>query len=88
MNENQIRVFILEALEAAYNAKFSDPIERENFLSGTTDYPLVDLGMDSLGTMEFCISLEINGVYVITPEELFTLNTLNELVKRIVNSHK
>ncbi len=86
MNETQIRTSILEALEAAYNATFSDSVERERFLSGTVDYKFDELDIDSFGMMEFCISLEINEIISITPEEVNQINTLNELVDIIEKS--
>lgn len=86
MTENQIRASILEALEAAYVSVFTDPEERDKFLTRKKDCQFDELGIDSLGTMEFCISLEINGVYVITPQELVKIKSLNQLVKVISDS--
>jgi acyl carrier protein len=84
--ETRIRKAILDALDAGYVAVFREKSEREKFLAGTHDYLFDSLNMDSLGRLEFCVSLEINGVFVITPEELKSLQSLNDLVSIIAKS--
>lgn len=86
MIEKQIKIGILDALEAGYVSIFSDSKEYEIFLSGERDYRFDELDMDSVGTMEFCISLEMNNVFVITPEELINIESLNQLVQIIIDS--
>jgi acyl carrier protein len=85
-NETRIRAAILDALDSCHVSSLTDSLEREKFLSGTTDFEFRNLGLDSLDIMEFCISLEINRVYVITPEELRSVKSLNHLVAIIADS--
>lgn len=86
MNKHKIRKLILDALDAAYVSIFTDPVARKNFLSGTTNYSFEKLDMDSLGMMEFCMSLEMNGVISITPEELLSFSSLDQLEQTIMDS--
>ncbi len=86
MNEQQIRTAIIDALDAAYISTFRAESARENFLNGSNDYLFEELDIDSLGMMEFCISLEINDVISITPEKVQRLNSLNQLVQQIKSS--
>lgn len=48
-----------------------------------TTMPLMRLGLDSLGRMEFCIHLELDHGVVITPETLLTIDTVEELIQLI-----
>ena len=41
------------------------------------------LELDSLGTMEFCIAIELNHNIVITPEDIFLCAKVSELIKII-----
>ena len=43
------------------------------------------LELDSLGTMEFCIAIELNHNIVITPEDVFLCAKVSELIKIIKN---
>ena len=43
------------------------------------------LELDSLGSMEFCIALELNHNILISPEELFLCNKVSDLLKIIKN---
>ena len=43
------------------------------------------LELDSLGTMEFCIAIELNHNIVITPEDIFLCEKVSELIKIIKN---
>lgn len=86
MDEKQIRTAIIDALDAAYVSTFRDESARENFLNGSKDYLFDELDIDSLGMMDFCISLEVNDVISITPEKVLRLNSLNQLVQTIQGS--
>jgi acyl carrier protein len=44
---------------------------------------LEDLGLDSLGRMEACITLEIDHGVLITPEEMGSLYSADQLLCRI-----
>lgn len=52
-------------------------------LSHHAAMPLLRLGLDSLGRMEFCIHLELDHGVVITPETLLTIDTVEELIQLI-----
>jgi hypothetical protein len=53
-------------------------------LSRGRDVLLVqDLGLDSLGTMEFCIHLEVEHGLVLSPDELLRLQSLLQLLPLI-----
>ena len=43
------------------------------------------LELDSLGTMEFCIAIELNHNIVITPEDVFLCDKVSDLIKIIKN---
>lgn len=43
------------------------------------------LELDSLGSMEFCIALELNYAILISPEELFICKKVSDLIKIISN---
>lgn len=85
-NETHIRTKIIDALEASIASPLTGISKRRKFLSGRSDYAFDELDMDSLGRMEFCIYLEVNGVYIITPEELQSLKSLNQLIALIMSS--
>ena len=42
-----------------------------------------DMGLDSLGTMEFCIHLEVDAGVVISPEELIGVDHAGQLISLI-----
>lgn len=88
LDKREIRLHILEALDAAMVPMFRDKAKRDSFLAEDGDYSIAELNMDSLGLMEFCISLEINDVYFINPEELVSFESLNQLVMVINESQK
>ncbi|EDY38546.1 hypothetical protein CPCC7001_1425 [Cyanobium sp. PCC 7001] len=45
--------------------------------------PMQRLGLDSLGSMELCIHLELDHGVVITPADLLGMQTVQELIARL-----
>jgi acyl carrier protein len=45
--------------------------------------PMRRLGLDSLGSMEFCIHLELDHDVVITPADLLRMQTVQELIAHL-----
>jgi acyl carrier protein len=79
---NISRQMIVSALEAA-NLTGAGPKESiHRFLKGE-EVLLVDLNLDSLATMEFCIYLELNHGISIIPHDVHQYESLNALVNRI-----
>lgn len=54
----------------------------EDFLGGK-DLELLELELDSLATMEFCIYLELNYEVLVIPHQVHQYNSLNELAMYI-----
>lgn len=48
--------------------------------------PLADLGLDSLGRMEFCIQLELDHGVPLTPDRLAAMDDLGALLAFIASS--
>lgn len=48
--------------------------------------PVVELGLDSLGRMEFCIQLELDHGVPLTPERLMAMQEVGELLRFIASS--
>lgn len=44
------------------------------------DQPIEALGLDSLGSMEFCIELELGHGILLSPEELLEMQTTQKLL--------
>lgn len=59
----------------------------DEVLAGRVDVPLADLGMDSLGLMEFCIALESRWGFSVAPAELARVGTLGQLAARLGHAH-
>lgn len=51
-----------------------------NLVAGAGALPLENLGLDSLGTMEFCIHLELEFGLVLHPEELVSARSAEDLL--------
>lgn len=50
------------------------------------DLPIRDLGLDSLGSLEFCIAMEINHGICLTPEALSGIFSADQLLRIISRS--
>lgn len=80
MNDTTIRALIVEALDYASVYQLRHQNLADGFLIGERDVLFDDLDMDSLASMELCISIELNTGVSIVPEALKSLGTLNTLV--------
>lgn len=79
--DSPIRKAVFEALRVASPDSF-DAARRQAFMEGS-DLVLADLGMDSLGEMEFCIDLELSTGATLLPSQLAELATTNGVAQRI-----
>jgi acyl carrier protein len=73
---------ILEALKVGAPGALSDEARRA-FLTDGTNIVLAELGMDSLGEMEFCIAIELATGVTLVPAELAELASTDGVEKRI-----
>lgn len=83
MSTTKTKESILAALEAGYVGAAMVEKLRTGYLTKGDDYAIADLGLDSLGLMEFCISLEVNDVISMSPEDVLRLNSLNAIARFI-----
>jgi hypothetical protein len=63
-----MRAAVFEALKVAAPATFNDAL-RDAFLGGM-NFNFAGLGLDSLGTMEFCIAIELSTGITLLPAQL------------------
>lgn len=56
----------------------------EAYLAGTCDVEIVDLQMDSLSAMEFCIALEERWGLSVVPADVARLGSLDGLRQRLL----
>ncbi len=75
-----VRQEIADAVTSAHvlSPEGSNAVSR--FVSDRVDYSLKDLGLDSLGLMEFTIALELNIGCEITPEQAVELGSLVKIL--------
>lgn len=78
--ENQIIIQGLRALSLPPGELPQIEIGLENVDASMT---MQGLALDSLGGMEFCISLELDHGIVVTPENLATFQTVDQLREHI-----
>lgn len=86
MNDLNTKEAILAALEAGYAGSSTIQKLRTSFILEGEDHKISNLGLDSLGLMEFCISLEVNGIIAISPEEALKLDSLIRITEFIKGS--
>lgn len=60
-----------------------DEEARRAFLASDSNIVLADLGMDSLGEMEFCIAIELATGVTLVPAELAELKSTDAIERRI-----
>lgn len=75
-----IRAEIVDLLHSCGCFTLQERGAEESFLSGTGDFAIGDLRMDSLSAMEFCIALENRWGLSASPDDLERLGSLNRLV--------
>ena len=80
MNEREIRLILVDGLEAGAVHQFNDVSIRESFLAGTRDLTFAELEMDSLAKMELCIAIEVGTGVSLAPEELGRFAAIGEIV--------
>jgi acyl carrier protein len=80
-------VYLLAAVTAAQNGIAPTKKVTSAIKAGGSDVRLDDLGFDSLGQMEFCISIELQTGAELTPDLLFDLSTLAD-VSNWVAAHR
>ena len=88
MTEQEVRSTILEAMQYANVKMTGDQDMTSLLLAGTEDIALDQLSMDSLATMELCIALETNTGVSIVPDDLQRIETLNSLVRIVLDKAK
>lgn len=71
---------VIDALASLSLPPADLPGIRTRLMAGD-DFELVDdLGLDSLGAMEFCIQLELEAGLVVTPEDLLITGSVQSLL--------
>lgn len=83
MTKEEARSIVLEAARVANASGISDPPQSAKFLTGETDFGIDDLELDSLGVMEMCIALELETGIPLDPEDLRSIDTLQQLANLI-----
>lgn len=83
MTESEARNLVVSALTSANVPGFSGSPEEAAFLAGDQNTRIMDLQMDSLAAMEFCIALELDAGLSVSPDELRLFGTLEKLVNVI-----
>ena len=77
-----IRAAMVDALRAAAPGAFDEAM-RTAYLAGGMNIALADLGLDSLGRMEFCIAVELSTGVTLLPAQLAELVTTNAIERYI-----
>ena len=76
------RVAIVEALRVGAPGALTEETRRA-FLDTGMNIVLAELGMDSLGEMEFCIAIELKTGVTLLPAELAELKSTDAVERRI-----
>ena len=83
MTQEEARSIVLEAARVASASGISESPQSAKFLTGETDFGTDDLELDSLGVMEMCIALELETGIPLDPEDLRSIDTLQQLANLI-----
>lgn len=83
MASQTTRKMLVEFLEVANVSGVRDNARIEQFIEGDCDVDLADLQLDSLGTMEFCIAIEVNCGISIVPDSILGMGSLGQLAEVI-----
>jgi acyl carrier protein len=81
VKRDNVRQFVIEALEHAGVFSIRDEKIRTAFLNGTSEVNFKTLEMDSLARMELCIYIELNAGIELTPDQLEEIKTLECLAR-------
>jgi acyl carrier protein len=76
------RIAIVEALRVGAPGALTEEA-RLAFLDDGSNLVLAELGMDSLGEMEFCIAIELKTGVTLLPAELAELKSTDAIERRI-----
>lgn len=85
MTDEQAREIVLEAVDSASIGGIREHPSLPGFRQGAEDILLSGLDVDSLAAMEFCISIELATGLSISPDEIFTVDSLltfSDLVRK------
>jgi acyl carrier protein len=84
MDEKTLREMVAEALFNANSPLTKNKEKMSKLLSeGEEEIRIDDFELDSLGRMEFCITIELGCGVSIAPEELHRFDTLSALIREI-----
>ena len=83
-SDKEIDILINSLEEISLPPKDLDKI-KQVLQNKNEEYSIDLLELDSLGTMEFCIAMELNHNIIITPEDIFLCAKVSELIKIIKN---
>ena len=81
MHEDWLIVLLKSCLSSLSSPPLDMDILCQKIAEGQSLDLVSDLALDSLGAMEFCIQLELESTFVLTPEDLIEARTSTDLVK-------
>lgn len=81
--ELEARQALVDAMEYAQVFAFRYAGITDDFLAGSADMTIEDLGLDSLSSIELCIAIENKTGVSILLTDLWDIGTLQNLVARI-----
>jgi hypothetical protein len=70
---------LIEAVQAGHNGALPDPALARAIAEGDCNVILDELGFDSLGWMEFCISIELATGQELTPAHIERMTRIIEI---------
>lgn len=80
MDNAQLKVFLIEALENTDALGYQHADLKRLFLAGTSDIAIENLSMDSLAAMELCIAFELELGVSMAPTQLLAMGSLSRLL--------
>jgi acyl carrier protein len=86
MTEDDAKGLIVEAFESANITMYKAGSSLEEAILGDNDVDLSVFDIDSLASMEICISIEVNSGISISPAELEKITSVKQLAREIMNS--
>jgi len=84
MNSDVIRELILSIVLESGALSIPDDKRQAAFIKGEIDIQLDEFNIDSLTGMEICIGIELELNVSIVPDQLYQLNSLNDLESEIL----
>ena len=86
MTEDEAKGLIVEAFESANITTFKADSSVKDAILGAGDVDLSVFDIDSLASMEICISIELNSGISISPAELENITSVHQLVREIMKN--